>query len=315
MASLNKKQDGPALGAKAKRRPAVSSLEYVGLVAFFVLPFFLQAIWSGQIQQWISPLLRTKISAPSQNATEDIDPSSPSLLEACHTHTYNTEIVSLDPLLIYINNFTSSAEAEALIKLGAPEFVDSYIARSNGANQKVSGRTSQSAPLDDDHPLVACILARARRFLGSMLLPSEPFSLPQLVRYHASQRYDLHTDFWPTHQLMKDGSGRRYNRPASFFVFLRANCTGGETWFPNVDVLDGDGDRSESVEGLFGGKIGKATERGKEKGVVFMPIVGNALFWVNIDGKGKGDRRMLHSGLPVGEGEKIGMNLWPRKFY
>ena len=28
-----------------------------------------------------------------------------------------------------------------------------------------------------------------------------------------------------------------------------------------------------------------------------------------------GDRRVVHAGLPVGEGDKIGMNLWPRKFY
>lgn len=144
-----------------------------------------------------------------------------------------------------------------------------------------------------------------------MLQPTEPFSLPQLVRYYESQRYDLHTDFWPTHQLMKDGSGRQYNRPASFFVFLRANCTGGGTWFPEVDVLERDVARGGELEGLFGGKV----ERGKERGVVFKPVVGNALFWVNIDARGKGDKRMVHAGLPVGEGEKIGMNLWPRKFY
>ena len=112
---------------------------------------------------------------------------------------------------------------------------------------------------------------------------------------------------------MKDGSGRRYNRPASFFVFLKANCTGGGTWFPDVGVLDQD--RGEEIEGVFNGKVGRATEKGKEKGVVFDPIVGSAIYWVNIDGKGVGDRRLIHAGLSVGEGEKIGMNIWPRKFY
>lgn len=40
------------------------------------------------------------------------------LLKACESHQYTTEIISLDPLLIYINNFTSAQEAEELIKLG-----------------------------------------------------------------------------------------------------------------------------------------------------------------------------------------------------
>lgn len=40
------------------------------------------------------------------------------LLKACEGHQYTTEIISLDPLLIYINNFTSAQEAEELIKLG-----------------------------------------------------------------------------------------------------------------------------------------------------------------------------------------------------
>jgi prolyl 4-hydroxylase len=55
-----------------------------------------------------------------------------------------------------------------------------------------------------EHPLVACLLIRARSFMGSILLPIEPFSTPQLVRYFPSQKYDLHTDFWPEHQITTD---------------------------------------------------------------------------------------------------------------
>ena len=58
--------------------------------------------------------------------------------------------------MIYINNFTSVAEAEALIKLGAEDFEDSFISRASGGTQKVSGRTSQSAPLAVEEPLVEC---------------------------------------------------------------------------------------------------------------------------------------------------------------
>jgi len=187
--------------------------------------------------------------------------------------------------------------------------------RSRGALQKVSGRTSQSAPLDDDEPLVACILSRARNFMGSMIQPDEPFSIPQLVRYAPKQRYDLHTDFWPQHQITKDGTGRLFNRVASFFVFLRDNCTEGETYFPSVDVFDRDAERGGNLEKLFEGKAMRGEKDGEAKGIKFKPITGNAIFWVNLDKDGRGDRRLVHAGLPVGEGEKIGMNLWPRKYF
>lgn len=151
--------------------------------------------------------------------------------------------------------------------------------------------------------------------MGAMLQPDEPFSIPQLVRYYDSQRYDLHTDFWPQHQIMNDGSGRLFNRPASFFVFMRDNCTAGETYFPAVDVLDRDAARGGNLEASFKGKVMRGEREGKKRGVKFRPITGNAVFWVNIGEDGRGDRRLVHAGLPVGEGEKIGLNIWPRKFY
>lgn len=288
-----------------------SSAQLIALsIILLVLPLLLQTVFSTYVHQYIPTHLGASLSPPKKDDHVPIEPSSSSLLEACRAHSYTTEIVSLDPLMIYINNFTSPLEAEALIALGSPDFQDSFISRSGGGNQKVSGRTSQSAPLDMDHPLVACILARSRTFLGSMLHPYEPFSTPQLVRYFQTQRYDLHTDFWPRHQRLSDGSGRLFNRPASFFVFLRDNCTEGETWFPSVDIEEG-------KETSFGGKVKRGKKDGEESkgGVRFKPSKGNAVFWVNIGKDGIGDRRVVHAGLPVGEGEKIGMNIWPRKFY
>lgn len=128
---------------------------------------------------------------------------------------------------------------------------------------------------------------------------------------------------------MNDGSGRLFNRVASFFVFLKANCTDGETYFPLVEPPAS----SVELEKWFGGKVSRGVVDGEEKGVVFRPITGNAVFWVNLGGDGVGDRRVVHAGLPVGEGEvsccigcfgswvlilfaqKIGLNIWPRKFY
>jgi len=151
-----------------------------------------------------------------------------------------------------------------------------------------------------------------------MLLPYEPFSVPQLVRYFPSQKYDLHTDFWPEHQVMNDGTDRLFNRVASFFVFLRANCTEGYTYFPLVEPTGASATMSapgDELEKWYGDKVARGEMDGEEKGVKFKPIQGNAVFWVNLNEKGEGDRRLVHAGLPVGEGEKIGLNIWPRKFF
>jgi prolyl 4-hydroxylase len=144
-----------------------------------------------------------------------------------------------------------------------------------------------------------------------MLLPSEPFSTPQLVRYFPGQKYDLHTDFWPEHQVVGSGPhrGRLFNRVASFFVFLRSNCTGGYTNFPMVEPM------GPGLRDWFGEKVAVGEMEGRKQGLKFRPLQGNAVFWVNIDKKGRGDRRVVHAGLPVGEGEKIGLNIWPRKWY
>jgi prolyl 4-hydroxylase len=47
-----------------------------------------------------------------------------------------------------------------------------------------------------------------------------------------------------------------------------------------------------------------------EKGVSFRPKKGSGLFWVNLKPDGMGDDRLLHAGLPLKEGRKVGMNIW-----
>jgi prolyl 4-hydroxylase len=123
------------------------------------------------------------------------------------------------------------------------------------------------------------------------------------VRYTAGQKFNLHHDWYdalPT--LLKNG--KRFNRPSSFFVFLEANCTEGETYFPYVKLPEVEPER---VKGRW-----RAHEEG---GVAFRPVEGNALFWVNLLPSGEGDTRVMHAGLPVGEGRKTAMNIWPRIFY
>jgi len=54
-------------------------------------------------------------------------------------------------------------------------------------------------------------------------------------------------------------------------------------------------------------------------GVTFRAVEGNAVFWENLvvssddGGRRRGDERVIHAGLPVLKGEKIGMNIWTRE--
>ncbi|KAK3343594.1 hypothetical protein B0T25DRAFT_508513 [Lasiosphaeria hispida] len=220
---------------------------------------------------------------------------------SCPPHAYTTQLISLDPLLIYITNFTTPAERTSLIATGLPLLEPSPII---GAPHLAQARTSWSAPLPDDDATVTCILSRAAAFLGPSLLTlgRDEMGSAQMVRYTAGQKFDVHTDWFARPRLLdEDGAaGRRrlYNRVATIFAVLEADgVEGGETWFPHVQAGEGEGWRA--LEG----------------GTAFRAVPGNALFWVNLLASGTGDARTAHAGLPVEGGFKTALNIWPRVFF
>ncbi|PKS09631.1 hypothetical protein jhhlp_004250 [Lomentospora prolificans] len=225
----------------------------------------------------------------------------------CQPHNYTTELISLDPLLIYIHDFVSPAEATLIMKAGKDLLVPSPIT-GYGSNTKSQSRTSWSAPLPDGDPAVECVLKRANNFMGTMMAPArDEMGTAQMVHYTDSQKFDLHHD-WFKQPRLKDGDGgrkRMYNRVATFFVVLEANCTEGETYFPHARVVAPQ-DRGQQSP------IWREHEDG---GLAFKPIAGNALFWPNLLADGSGNLKTLHAGLPVGEGTKTAMNIWPRVFF
>jgi len=228
---------------------------------------------------------------------------------SCSPNNYTTQLVSLDPLLIYIHNLVSPEEARRITHAGhaglAPSPVTGY-----GGDTASQARTSWSAPLPGDDAAVQCVLARAEAFLGAALAPGrDDMGAAQMVHYAAGQRFDAHHDWFRQPRLL-DGDGGRlrlYNRAATFFVVLAANCTGGETYFPLASPAAPQDRAAPAADGVW-----RAHEDG---GLAFRPIPGNAVFWVNLLPNGTGDARTLHAGLPVGEGTKTAMNIWPRTFF
>lgn len=236
----------------------------------------------------------------------------------CEPAAYRTQIVSLDPLLIYIHSFLRPAEIESLLDTADPLFEPSTVTR-HGRKVDSSERTSSTAGLSLQDPAVKCVLGRALHFMGRVMRDGvDEMGPPQLVRYTAGQKFNIHHDWYDTPQWAYDGSNRQFNRAASFFAILQDNCTDGETYFPYLGppVQDRgsavDRPAYEHREWTQSDPIWRDHESG---GLAFRPIKGNALFWLNLRGDGTGHEKTLHAGLPVGDGVKTAMNIWPRQFY
>ena len=263
-------------------------------------------------------------------------------------HPYKTTLVSLDPLLIYIQDLITPAEIASLLHAAEPAFAPSEVTK-YGRALRTADRTSSSAGLPRDNPAVVCVLARARAFLGTMLRDGwDEMGPVQLVRYRAGQRFNTHFDWYDVPRWANDNSPRTWNRVASFFAILQDNCTGGETHFPHVKGIaapssfgekmwdgrgamdDGIGEEdSAAAEGKAEGDEEAAVPQlqpqsklllpfwreHEDGGLAFRPVAGNAVFWVNLFPNGTGDERTLHAGLPLGEGLKTAMNIWPRQYY
>ncbi|KAL2070538.1 hypothetical protein VTL71DRAFT_13564 [Oculimacula yallundae] len=263
----------------------------------------------------------------------------------CTARKYTTHVVSVDPLLIYIDGFLGEEEADLLVELGSPSLAPSEIYL-NAQKAPSRTRTSRSAGLPPSSPLVSCILDRALLFIGPSLPQSNPsssqpsnldlnlspnpntnplslFGTPQIVQYGPGEHFATHHDWYDTPQLLRDrdlkigqgqGQGKwMFNRWASFFVYLDEGAVGGETWFPYIDISASLPD--SSGKGATKWRSHRGGDGEGNQGVDFLPKKGNALFWVNLHANGTGDGRVVHAGLRVKEGTKTAMNIWPRVFY
>lgn len=297
----------PSLSNAIALAAAAASLAYLYPLAFSILKPHLSII-----SPYLPPPLQQAFQTPY----------------TCRPHTYTTTLISQDPLLIYITDFIPSTERHALINLGAPLLTRSPITGSGSDTTDSNVRTSSSAPLPASDEVVSCVLARARSFLGPGVLREgrDDMGSPQMVRYAAAgQRYDVHADWFARPRMdagdAERGRRRLYNRVATVFAVLESNATaGGETWFPRVVTAadqgeDGGGERDEGQAEQKGQQPAPLWRVHEDGGLAFRPVPGNALFWVNLLPNGTGDARVVHAGLPIVDGVKTGMNIWPRTFF
>lgn len=155
-----------------------------------------------------------------------------------------------------------------------------------------------------------CIHKRAARFQG-LDKPMSHLEPIQLVSYAVGEQYHFHHDWFPAESSGENqhaGVNRGGNRVSSFFTYVDVSddIVGGGTHFPKIPATGGEG-WCKYIE----------CDDEWDKGVTFRAVPGNAVYWTNLvdtpDGGRKGDDRVLHAGLPVIKGSKLGMNIWTKE--
>jgi prolyl 4-hydroxylase len=240
--------------------------------------------------------------------------SSKQEFSSCPVPAYKVRFISYDPLIMHIQDFITPEERTHVLKISyvffskvlcvTPLIVDSenqfkpsLVHHCNGSVVDWEGRTSSTANLANDDPVLDCIYQRVSEFQGyHAKVDIEPF---QVTRYQQGQEFREHVDWYPqNHTSIRSGM----NRLTTFFAILEADCKECGTTFPKIaidwknedprwcDVIDCDD-----------------TEHLTTK-----PVPGSALFWKNLHANGEGDSRVLHAGLSVKSGVKVGLNIWSR---
>ncbi|KAE8345259.1 hypothetical protein BDV24DRAFT_159618 [Aspergillus arachidicola] len=206
----------------------------------------------------------------------------------CPPDNYRVHLLRRDPLVIYIEDFLSSEEADHLVELGQETYTPSIIY--DGTTEKVdpNARLSDRALLPRTNT-VRCLENRAKAFQGWR--PHLYIERMWAQRYNASGHYRHHYDW-------AGSSARGGDRASTFMVYLGDECTGGGTNFPRFKRP-----RDE--------KWCRFVECENEaEGVTFRPVKGNAIFWENLRPDGSGYLETWHAAFPVTGGTKVGLNIW-----
>jgi prolyl 4-hydroxylase len=199
-------------------------------------------------------------------------------------HGYSIKVLKQDPLVVLIDNFLQEGEGDYIRNISKPRMKRSSVAETTDNYYAVSNvRTSSSAFMGkSEDAVVKCVEERASRITN---IPIEDCESLQVVWYTKGQKYEPHFDYFPRKDLVdywSKKSGQRYVTILAYINGREEVPQGGHTGFPRLGL---------NVE----------------------PRRNSAVLWYNADSKDAEDRRTLHGGMPVEEGEKWAINIWQRK--
>ncbi|PYH92630.1 oxidoreductase [Aspergillus ellipticus CBS 707.79] len=262
---------------------------------FYLLPLYLFVL---------APLLRqlypqpTNIFDPDSDAIDaesdiSLDPEILSLpdgiIPSCPDDTYRVHLLSKDPLIIYIEDFLSTTEADHLVNLSTNAYTPSIIYNGQTTRIDPSTRLSDRALLPRDNT-VRCLETRASSFQGWK--PHLYIERMWAQRYNVSGHYTHHYDW-------AGSAARGGDRLSTFMVYLDDDCDGGGTNFPRLRMP-----RDDKWCRFLDCTLSNVS------GITFKPIKGNAIFWENLRSDGTGYPETWHAAFPVTRGLKVGLNIW-----
>lgn len=174
--------------------------------------------------------------------------------------------------------FLSPEECAGLIALIDAERRPSTITDAYGAD--AAFRTSETADLPGDHPLVASVYRRLADYAGLPIAHAERL---QGQRYAPGQQFKAHTDYFePTGLDYFEHTGDGGQRTWTMMAYLNEPQAGGATRFVQLNKL-------------------------------FQPETGKLLAWNNRLPDGGVNGKTLHAGMPVRAGTKYVITAWFRE--
>ncbi|KAK0387379.1 hypothetical protein NLU13_5691 [Sarocladium strictum] len=215
----------------------------------------------------------------------------------CHHPKYSVEILSIDPFVLYINDFLSQEEIRYIL-----DFIYEENRKLGSGDETVS--VNERAPrFPWKEPLNVCLSQRMKSLLGNVQhIEIEPV---RVIQYERNEKIQVHYDWFPETRNetgQKNTSARPNNRLGSILAYVDDDCEGGETYFPEVKSVaeTADSEKFSISENC--------------RGLLVKPKKGNAIFWNNLHANGSGDVRTAHAGMPVTRGTKVAINIWSYYF-
>ena len=187
------------------------------------------------------------------------------------------KIPSNDLDIFVVRNFLPASECDRLISLIDANRIPSTLL---SPTTDTEFRTSESCNLDPDERIVEVVEAKITALLGIDPAMGETI---QGQRYAVGQQFKPHHDFFhPTEAYWPEMERTGGQRTWTAMIFLNAPESGGQTFFPQINV-----------------KVA--------------PKAGNLLAWNNLDGIGEPNPYSIHQGMPVTAGVKYIITKWHRE--
>jgi len=185
------------------------------------------------------------------------------------------------PRIVLFGSLLSHEECDQMIALARPKLQRSTVVNAaTGSYDVHTARTSSGTHFErGETDLVRKVETRIAELLSIPLENGEPI---QILHYMPGAEYKPHFDFFDpalsgNEKVLSMGG----QRTATLIMYLNDVEAGGSTIFPEV-------------------------------GLDVLPRKGNAIFFAYSSEKGELDRRTLHGGSPVAEGEKWIATKWLR---